>query len=56
MSELSLSGDAPHKLVMIITNAEEIARTVASIIKEKRSPFARLDIRDKLGLSPEKWL
>jgi len=41
---------------MIMTRAEEIARAVASIMKEKRSPFARLDVRDKLGLSSEEWL
>lgn len=41
---------------MIMTHAEEIARAVASIIKEKRDPFARMDVRDKLGLSSEEWL
>ena len=39
-----------------MARAEEIARAVASIMKEKRSPFARFDVRDKLGLSSEEWL
>jgi len=39
-----------------VARAEEIARAVASIIKEKRVPFARVDVRDKLGLSSEEWL
>ena len=43
-------------MVMIMMRAEEIARAVAFIMKEKRSSFARLDIRDKLGFSPEEWL
>ena len=43
-------------MVMITTRAEEIARAVASLIKGKRGPFARVDVRDKLGISPEEWL
>lgn len=39
-----------------MTHAEEIARAVASIIKEKRAPFACVDVRDKLDVSPEDWL
>jgi len=41
---------------MIMTHAEEIARAVASIIKKKRCPFARVNIRDELGLSHEEWM
>lgn len=37
-------------------HAEEIARAVASIMKEKRGPFARVDVRGKLGILPEEWL
>ena len=39
-----------------VARAEEIIRAAPSIIKEKRGSFARLDIRDKLGISPEEWL
>jgi len=39
-----------------MTHAEEIARAVASLIKKKKIPFARMDIRDELGLSPKGWL
>ena len=37
-------------------HADEIARAVASIMKEKRGPFARVDVRGKLGILPEEWL
>ncbi len=39
-----------------VARAEEIASAVASIMKEKRGHFARLGVRDKLGISPEEWL
>ncbi len=39
-----------------MTRAEEIAMATASIIKKKRGPFARVDIRNKLGLSAKEWL
>ena len=42
--------------MIFLTHAEEIARAAASIIKKKRGPFARVDIREKLGLSPKEWL
>ena len=45
-----------EEAMMIMTHAEEIARVVASIIKEKRTPFARADVRDKLDISHEEWL
>ena len=39
-----------------MAHAEEIASAVASLMKEKRGTFARLDVRDKLGISSEEWL
>ncbi len=39
-----------------MTHAEKIARAISSILKKKREPFSRVDIRKKLGLSAKEWL
>jgi len=42
--------------LVMMTHAEEIIRAVASIIKEKRAPFKRADVREKLTISHREWL
>ena len=51
-----LSGDARPTMVIIMTHIEEILQAVASLIKKKKIPFARMDIREELGLSPDRWM
>lgn len=39
-----------------MTHAEEIARAVSSLIEKGCLPFRRVDVRDELGLSHDKWM